>query len=90
MSTVYLRFCRLKILSTSTCSTIYSILPAGKQHSSDFSCLIAQVRGRLETNRQTRIKQEVIVVGEDEPSTLSAGTATLNTFLRLKYCFATT
>ncbi|XP_073325261.1 E3 ubiquitin-protein ligase RAD18 isoform X2 [Pagrus major] len=43
-----------------------------KQHSSDFSRLIAQVRGRLETNRQTRIKQEVIVVGEDEPSTLSA------------------
>lgn len=43
-----------------------------KQHSSDFSRLIAQVRGRLETNRQTRIKQEVIVVGEDEPSTHSA------------------
>ncbi|XP_034725971.1 E3 ubiquitin-protein ligase RAD18 isoform X1 [Etheostoma cragini] len=36
-----------------------------KQHSSDFSRLIAQVRGHLETTRQTRIKQEVIVEGED-------------------------
>ncbi|XP_023257498.1 E3 ubiquitin-protein ligase RAD18-like [Seriola lalandi dorsalis] len=37
-----------------------------KQHSSDFSRLIAHVRGRLETTRQTRIKQEVIVEREEE------------------------
>uniref|UniRef100_A0A8C4HP21 RING-type E3 ubiquitin transferase n=1 Tax=Dicentrarchus labrax TaxID=13489 RepID=A0A8C4HP21_DICLA len=43
-----------------------------KQHSSDFSRLIAQVRGRLETTRQTCIKQEVIVEGEDAPDTHSA------------------
>ncbi|GAA6215798.1 E3 ubiquitin-protein ligase RAD18 isoform X3 [Lates japonicus] len=43
-----------------------------KQHSSDFSRLIAQVRGRLETTRQTRIKQEVIVDGEDVEKTHSA------------------
>ncbi|KAF1391619.1 hypothetical protein PFLUV_G00043980 [Perca fluviatilis] len=40
-----------------------------KQHSSDFSRLIAQVRGHLETTRQTRIKQEVIVEGEDAQKT---------------------
>ncbi|KAE8298605.1 E3 ubiquitin-protein ligase RAD18 [Larimichthys crocea] len=41
-----------------------------KQHSSDFSRLIAQVRGRLETSsRQTRIKQDVIVEGKDAPKT---------------------
>ncbi|KAF0034962.1 hypothetical protein F2P81_012720 [Scophthalmus maximus] len=43
-----------------------------KKNSSDFSRLIAQVRGRLETTRQTRIKQEVIVEGEDVEKTLSA------------------
>ncbi|XP_076617046.1 E3 ubiquitin-protein ligase RAD18 isoform X1 [Chaetodon auriga] len=36
-----------------------------KQHSSDFSRLIAQVRGRLKTTRQTCIKDEVIAEGED-------------------------
>ncbi|TMS19627.1 E3 ubiquitin-protein ligase RAD18 [Larimichthys crocea] len=40
-----------------------------KQHSSDFSRLIAQVRGRLETSRPTRIKQDVIVEGKDAPKT---------------------
>ncbi|KAG8007837.1 E3 ubiquitin-protein ligase RAD18, partial [Nibea albiflora] len=40
-----------------------------KQHSSDFSRLVAQVRGRLETSRQTRIKQEVLVEGKDAPKT---------------------
>ncbi|XP_034553642.1 E3 ubiquitin-protein ligase RAD18 [Notolabrus celidotus] len=43
-----------------------------KQHSSDFSRLIAQVRGRLETSRQTRIKQEVIADGMDEHKPHSA------------------
>ncbi|XP_040888910.1 E3 ubiquitin-protein ligase RAD18 [Toxotes jaculatrix] len=43
-----------------------------KQHSSDFSRLIAQVRGRLETTKQTRIKQEVIAEGEDVEKTPSA------------------
>lgn len=43
-----------------------------KQHSSDFSRLIAQVRGRLETTRQTRIKQEVIVEGDGAQNTHSA------------------
>ncbi|XP_019942062.2 E3 ubiquitin-protein ligase RAD18 isoform X3 [Paralichthys olivaceus] len=42
-----------------------------KQHSSDFSRLIAQVRGRLETTRPNHIKQEVIVDGLDEEPTLS-------------------
>ncbi|XP_042360222.1 E3 ubiquitin-protein ligase RAD18 [Plectropomus leopardus] len=43
-----------------------------KQHSSDFSRLIAQVRGRLETTSQPCIKQEVIVGGEDAQITHSA------------------
>lgn len=30
----------------------------GKQHSGEFSRLIAQVRGRLENSRRTQIKQE--------------------------------
>ncbi|KAI3370121.1 hypothetical protein L3Q82_024912 [Scortum barcoo] len=61
-----------------------------KQHSSDFSRLIAQVRGRLETNRQNRIKQEVIVEGEDARKTHSAGTPTLITFSQgVKYTPAT-
>ncbi|XP_008295091.1 E3 ubiquitin-protein ligase RAD18 [Stegastes partitus] len=42
-----------------------------KQHSSDFSRLIAQVRGRLDTSRQTRVKQEVIVENEDAQNTQS-------------------
>ncbi|XP_041671110.1 E3 ubiquitin-protein ligase RAD18 [Cheilinus undulatus] len=42
-----------------------------KQHSSDFSRLIAQVRGRLETSRQNRMKQQVIA-GEDEHKPHSA------------------
>uniref|UniRef100_UPI0037E834CF E3 ubiquitin-protein ligase RAD18 n=1 Tax=Semicossyphus pulcher TaxID=241346 RepID=UPI0037E834CF len=46
-----------------------------KQHSNDFSRLIAQVRGRLETSRQTRIKQEVIVKEEDEHKPHSADQA---------------
>uniref|UniRef100_A0A1A8CYL5 RING-type E3 ubiquitin transferase n=2 Tax=Nothobranchius kadleci TaxID=1051664 RepID=A0A1A8CYL5_NOTKA len=36
-----------------------------KQHSSDFSRLIAQVRGRLGNPRQPRAKQEVVVKKED-------------------------
>ncbi|XP_040059933.1 E3 ubiquitin-protein ligase RAD18 isoform X1 [Gasterosteus aculeatus] len=46
-----------------------------KQHSSDFSRLISQVRCRLETSRQTRTKQKVIVKEEDEQETHSAGQA---------------
>ncbi|XP_037304078.2 E3 ubiquitin-protein ligase RAD18 [Pungitius pungitius] len=42
-----------------------------KQHSSDFSRLISQVRCRLETNRQTRTKQKVIVE-EDTQKTHTA------------------
>ncbi|TKS71687.1 E3 ubiquitin-protein ligase RAD18 [Collichthys lucidus] len=38
-----------------------------KQHSSDFSRLIAQVRGRLEPSK--RVKQDVIVEGKDAPKT---------------------
>ncbi|XP_034079804.1 E3 ubiquitin-protein ligase RAD18 isoform X1 [Gymnodraco acuticeps] len=44
-----------------------------KRHSSDFSRLIAQVRGRLETTRQTRIKREDIVEGDDAQKTKAAG-----------------
>uniref|UniRef100_UPI003AAD2560 E3 ubiquitin-protein ligase RAD18 n=1 Tax=Centroberyx gerrardi TaxID=166262 RepID=UPI003AAD2560 len=42
-----------------------------KQHSSEFSRLIAQVQGRLESTRQTRIKQEASEEGEEaqEPHT---------------------
>ncbi|XP_068172546.1 E3 ubiquitin-protein ligase RAD18 [Antennarius striatus] len=43
-----------------------------KQHSSEFSRLIAQVQGRLETTRQTRIKQEITVEEENKPATYSA------------------
>ncbi|CAJ1050993.1 E3 ubiquitin-protein ligase RAD18 [Xyrichtys novacula] len=43
-----------------------------KQHSSDFSRLIAQVRGRLETSRQTHIKQEVVAERKDEHKVSSA------------------
>uniref|UniRef100_A0A3P8UL02 RING-type E3 ubiquitin transferase n=1 Tax=Cynoglossus semilaevis TaxID=244447 RepID=A0A3P8UL02_CYNSE len=45
-----------------------------KQHSSDFSRLIAQVRGRLDDNRQSGVKQEVTVEGEDEEKPQSTGT----------------
>lgn len=40
-----------------------------KQHSSDFSRLVAQVRGRLDSSRQTRVKQEVIMEEEDAQKT---------------------
>ncbi|KAM8914036.1 E3 ubiquitin-protein ligase RAD18 isoform 1-T1 [Spinachia spinachia] len=43
-----------------------------KQHSSDFSRLISQVQCRLETSRQTRTQQKVIVVEEDAQKTHSA------------------
>ncbi|KAG7219251.1 hypothetical protein INR49_019199 [Caranx melampygus] len=43
-----------------------------KQHSGAFSRLLAQVKGRLETTRQTRIKQEVSVEGGDVDRTPSA------------------
>ncbi|KAM8868100.1 E3 ubiquitin-protein ligase RAD18 [Synchiropus picturatus] len=43
-----------------------------KQHSSDFSRLIAQVRGRLDSAKQTVIKQEVIEGRDDVPETQSA------------------
>ncbi|XP_033995305.1 LOW QUALITY PROTEIN: E3 ubiquitin-protein ligase RAD18 [Trematomus bernacchii] len=43
-----------------------------KRHSSDFSRLIAQVQGHLETTKQTRIKQEVIVEGDDAQKTEAA------------------
>lgn len=83
MTSPYLRYYRpWKIQSLLTYSTIYTILPAGKQHSSDFSRLIAQVRGRLETSRPTRIKQDVIVEGKDAPKTHCAGTTALINFLK--------
>ncbi|XP_077385663.1 E3 ubiquitin-protein ligase RAD18 isoform X2 [Festucalex cinctus] len=37
-----------------------------KQHSNDFSRLVAQVRGRLDTTRQTRIKEEEAAAGGEE------------------------
>ncbi|KAM4613291.1 E3 ubiquitin-protein ligase RAD18 isoform 2-T2 [Polymixia lowei] len=46
-----------------------------KQHSSEFSRLIAQVRGHLETTRQTRIKEEVNKEGEEAPESHAAGRA---------------
>lgn len=55
--------------------TVLLVLPTGKQHSSDFSRLIAQVRGRLDDNRQSGIKQEVTVEGEDEEKPQSTGTS---------------
>ncbi|KAM9859796.1 E3 ubiquitin-protein ligase RAD18 [Aulostomus maculatus] len=42
-----------------------------KQHSSDFSRLIAQVRGRLDTARQTQVKEEVIDEGRGAHETHS-------------------
>lgn len=48
--------------------------PAGKEHSNDFSRLIAQVRGRLQTSRQTPVKQEGIVETEETHKTQPAGT----------------
>ncbi|XP_051563522.1 E3 ubiquitin-protein ligase RAD18-like isoform X3 [Myxocyprinus asiaticus] len=39
-------------------STVISSIEKGKQHCSEFSRLIAQVRGRLETSKRTQIKQE--------------------------------
>ncbi|XP_077459294.1 E3 ubiquitin-protein ligase RAD18 isoform X1 [Stigmatopora argus] len=47
-----------------------------KQHSSDFSRLVAQVRGRLDTTRKTRIKQEVPAGGEQAEQTPSADQVT--------------
>lgn len=67
-------------------STLF--LTAGKRHSSDFSRLIAQVRGHLETTRQTRIKQEDIVEGDDAQKTKAAGTAILLTLSRNKMYFS--
>ncbi|XP_069581338.1 E3 ubiquitin-protein ligase RAD18 [Brachyistius frenatus] len=43
-----------------------------KQHSSDFSRLIAQVRGRLETSKHTHVKQEVSVEEEEAHKAPSA------------------
>lgn len=43
-----------------------------KQHSGDFSRLIAQVRGRLETTRQSHAKQEVREENKDEQKMHSA------------------
>ncbi|KAL3978210.1 solute carrier family 39 (zinc transporter), member 9 [Sarotherodon galilaeus] len=43
-----------------------------KQHSSDFSRLIAQVRGRMEPTRQPRVKQEVSEENKDVQKTHSA------------------
>ncbi|XP_041818739.1 E3 ubiquitin-protein ligase RAD18 isoform X2 [Chelmon rostratus] len=43
-----------------------------KQHSSDFSRLIAQVRGRLKTAQQTSVKEEVTAEGEESTKTHSA------------------
>lgn len=43
-----------------------------KQNSSDFSRLVAQVRGRLETTRRARVTQEVAVDGQDAPNAHSA------------------
>ncbi|KAF7661711.1 hypothetical protein LDENG_00255560 [Lucifuga dentata] len=42
-----------------------------KQYNNDFTRLIAQVRGRLETNRHTYIKQEVIEEAEETHKTQS-------------------
>ncbi|XP_057701106.1 E3 ubiquitin-protein ligase RAD18 isoform X3 [Corythoichthys intestinalis] len=47
-----------------------------KQHSSDFSRLVAQVRGRLDTTKKTRIKQEVAAGGEQAEQTPSAAQVT--------------
>lgn len=44
------------------------------QNSSEFSRLIAQVRGRLETSKQVQIKQEDTVKEEDTPDMSAAGT----------------
>lgn len=57
------------------------VFHAGKQHSSDFSRLIAQVKGRLQTRRQSHLKPQAAEEGEDPPGTHSAGTATFITFL---------
>lgn len=71
-----------KVLSFFTYATFICYFLTGKQHSNDFSRLIAQVRGRLETTRQTHIKQEVIAEGKDTQKTPSAGIATLITFVK--------
>ncbi|KAM4740233.1 E3 ubiquitin-protein ligase RAD18 isoform 2-T2 [Anableps anableps] len=46
-----------------------------KQHSSDFSRLIAQVRGRLQTTKQTHVKQEVKVEKEEAQASHSSAYA---------------
>ena len=56
-----------------TYSTIYAVGLAGKQHSSDFTRLISQVRGRLEATKQARVKQEVIVERENAKESCSSG-----------------
>ncbi|XP_072239255.1 E3 ubiquitin-protein ligase RAD18 isoform X2 [Leuresthes tenuis] len=43
-----------------------------KQHSSDFTRLISQVRGRLEATKQARVKQEVIVEKENAKESCSS------------------
>lgn len=55
---------------------------AGKQHSGDFSRLIAQVRGRLGAARQPRVKAEAGEEKEEEPATHSAGNRITHYFPR--------
>ncbi|CAK6955558.1 E3 ubiquitin-protein ligase RAD18 [Scomber scombrus] len=56
-----------------------------KQHSNDFSRLVAQVRSRLDTTRQTQIKQEVIEEEKDAQKTHSADqVAESNNYLEIK------
>lgn len=49
-------------------------LPAGKKNSSEFSRLIAQVRGRRETKQPARNKREDAVKEETSPDAHAAGT----------------
>lgn len=61
------------------------VVSTGKQHSSDFSRLIAQVKGRMENTRRARVKQEVTEENKDVQESNSAGTKT-HPFFRVINC----
>lgn len=57
------------------------VVSTGKQHSSDFSRLIAQVKGRMETTRPARAKLGVIEEKKDAEKSNATGTTKLSHFI---------
>lgn len=71
--TVYMHVCTL--CACPGFSPLLLLCLAGKQHNSEFSRLIAQVRCRLETARKREIKQEVMDEGGEEDQGVGSSSA---------------